>query len=107
LLGLIPPLAESFQDVPLLLLQLQNNRICYNWRKLSGQGDYPKYETIWEPFITNVDKFKAFISENGIGELGITQYELTYFNHITKNDITEDLSKIIPSFCWNDRKWMR
>lgn len=80
----IPPLARvlflnSAEDQ---LVQVQPDRFLHNWRKMAGAGPYPRYGTIREAFLREVDLFQSFLNEESMGTLRVTQCEVTYVNHI-------------------------
>ena len=80
----IPPLARVlFLNAPEnQLVQVQPDRFIHNWRKTTGMGEYPRYGTIREAFLREVDLFEQFLTEEALGELCINQCEVTYINHI-------------------------
>lgn len=63
------------------LIQLQDDRFIFNWRKLED-GLYPRFEEVFNNFKKYWDLFVQYISESGLGNISITQYELTYINII-------------------------
>lgn len=64
------------------LIQLQNNRIVYNWRKLQADDAYPSYEKLREKFRTELGEFLDFVKSEQLGEFRASLCELAYFNHI-------------------------
>lgn len=86
------------------LIQVQPNRFVYNWRKVSGKGDYPRFEKMLPNFITEFEKFQEFLMNFELGAAEPNQYELSYFNNI---EIPEEesqsaaFSRIFST--WNDK----
>lgn len=64
------------------LLQVQSNRIAYNWKKGTDEHQYPSYEEVERRFRNVLPIFVEFVSTEGLGKLETTQAELTYVNHI-------------------------
>ena len=66
------------------LVQVQQDRFIHNWRKV-GQGDaYPRYERIRDGFRDEVSAFEGFLKDEGLGELVVSQCEVTYVNHVER-----------------------
>lgn len=63
------------------LVQLQQDRFVFNWRRIGGQ-DYPRYEHVRAEFLKNFEIFRNFLDEEGLGSAVLNQWELTYVNHI-------------------------
>lgn len=68
------------------LIQFQPNRLISNWRKVSGEGDYPHFEKILPEFFDHLKTVKDFLSKKNIGGIEINQCEVSYFNIIEKFD---------------------
>lgn len=64
------------------LIQVQNNRFVHNWRRTDQRTDYPHYDAVRSRFRTELEKFEAFMHEEGLGELVPELCEISYFNHI-------------------------
>lgn len=102
-----PPLADSdeeFQqanEIPLprvwlinksnnLLIQLQNNRFIYNWRRLKSDDSYPRFKEIYASFKQFLELYEQFVIENDLGNIKIRGCELSYVNHIKKGEGWDD-----------------
>lgn len=68
------------------LLQVQKDRFVLNWRKVSGEEEYPRYEVIRKRFSDELDRFFKFVKDNSLGETKVTQCEVTYVNDIASSD---------------------
>ncbi len=66
------------------LVQVQQDRFIHNWRKVGRGTAYPRYERVRERFRDEVSKFEAFLGEEKLGELVVSQCEVTYVNHIER-----------------------
>ncbi len=122
----IPPAAESFDNpkvpqplvqfqllnappVPRIflkkaadteLIQIQQDRFGYNWRKLKSEDDYPRYTTIRSSFLQQLDAFERFLANDHLEAMNPVLCEVTYVNHILGSGVWHghsELHKIIPS----------
>jgi uncharacterized protein (TIGR04255 family) len=64
------------------LIQLQNDRLVHNWRRVTDEDAYPRYETVREAFFIEFQQFEAFLKAEKLGEVALDQCEVTYINHI-------------------------
>lgn len=64
------------------LLQLQQDRFIHNWRRLTPDTAYPRYEALRESFETHFQAFARFLDENRLGTATIRQAEVNYGNHL-------------------------
>lgn len=64
------------------LLQVQSNWFAFNWQKAGGDRPYPRYQAVEQQFRTYLSRFADFIEAEGLGDIGVTQCEVTYVNHI-------------------------
>ncbi|MBI2960195.1 MAG: TIGR04255 family protein [Betaproteobacteria bacterium] len=68
------------------LIQVQQDRLIYNWRKQADGDSYPRYEAIRANFSKTLSKVTEFFTTNGLGTIRPNQCEVTYINHITLPD---------------------
>lgn len=81
------------------LIQLQNGRFYFNWRKREKLAGYPSYKKIKTIYDDYLKLFSGFVEENKLGSLKILNCELNYVNQFPKDEIwenLEDMKKIIP-----------
>jgi uncharacterized protein (TIGR04255 family) len=71
------------------VLQLQQDRILFNWRAISSDSVYPRYETLRERFLTRLRRLAEFFENQKLGPLSPNQCEVTYINSIS---VDEDAS---------------
>jgi uncharacterized protein (TIGR04255 family) len=86
------------------LIQLQDDKFYFNWRRMQEGEPYPRYETIIEDFKKYLSVFEKFLEAANLGSVNPEQCELTYINHIPKGEGWEtvsDVIKIFRDFCWN------
>ena len=87
-----PPIRRVWflNDEKTELVQIQPDRFIHNWRKVSGQEIYPRYESIRDKFRQEVDELADFLSKEKLGSLKINQCEVTYINHIEASGVWEN-----------------
>lgn len=62
------------------LIQLQSDRLLFNWRRDPGNAEYPHFEEVHASFRTVYGQLERFISEEVIGDLRPQICEMTYIN---------------------------
>jgi uncharacterized protein (TIGR04255 family) len=67
------------------IIQLQNDRFFYNWRK--GEADYPSFAKTYPEFRLRLRSFEDFLRECGLDAPIYSQWEFTYFNAIPKGEL--------------------
>lgn len=65
------------------LIQIQQDRFLFNWKRVEALAEYPSYHVVMEQFERHLLNFSTFLEEAGIGELTFRQFELTYINLIS------------------------
>jgi uncharacterized protein (TIGR04255 family) len=63
-----------------LLIQVQNNRFVFNWRKANPESVYPRYEFVRLNFEKYFNLFRAFVVEHNLGQVTPDLYEVHYVN---------------------------
>lgn len=89
-------ISESDAEV----LQIQEDRFGYSWRKLSAEAEYPRYAKIRKMFMDELASFEEFLNDEKFETLSPIQCEVTYVNVILDEgakDIHAELGKIMPS----------
>jgi uncharacterized protein (TIGR04255 family) len=113
-LGFSPESTDLMKNLPLprmwfvseeddRLIQLQNDRMLYNWRKVEGKELYPRYDTIIEPFKNNLEVLRQFLEEEDLGKIVPVNCELTYINHIPQGsgwNTLSDIHEVLPDLNW-------
>jgi len=67
------------------LIQIQQDRLIHNWRKISEKNSkqkYPRYNTIIKNFFDYFDAFHEVLRKKNIKEVPPSYLELTYVNKI-------------------------
>jgi uncharacterized protein (TIGR04255 family) len=99
--GLInPPLPRLFfiSEIKNHLIQIQEDRLHQNWRKLKPGDEYPRYVKLYPKFLESWKVFTAFAEELDLGHIEPDQYELSYVNHIPRGEGWVDLLDIHKVF---------
>lgn len=91
-----PPLPRIFfiNEIKNHLIQIQEDRLHQNWRKLKSEDEYPRYVELYPKFKNSWELFESFIDEMELGPIESDQYELTYVNHINRGEGWVDISDI-------------
>jgi uncharacterized protein (TIGR04255 family) len=80
----VPPLRRVFMATRSteFVVQVQDTRFHYNWRKLSPEVKYPRFPNVFARFLSMWGRFSDFAKRQGLPEPKPTRYELTYVNEI-------------------------
>jgi uncharacterized protein (TIGR04255 family) len=68
------------------LLQIQHDRIAFNWRQLGPADDYPRYGHLRERLERCIEALESVLSEQGKERLRTNWCEVAYVNHIEPID---------------------
>ena len=85
------------------LVQVQKDRLLYNWRPDNTKHRYPGYEPIRAAYLSALEAFEAFLDKYELGALAHRQYELTYVSHIQRDERwkhTADIGVVFPDITW-------
>lgn len=80
------------------MVQAQNGRIVFNWRKL-GTGEYPCWENTLPRFEQAYQKLKRFVEVRKLGSIEPDQWEVTYANHLVQGadwQTPRDWAELVP-----------
>lgn len=82
--GLLPPLRRTWlsSEDGRSLIQVQEDRFLFNWKRAVGEDAYPSYEHVIERFNRYLAGFLAFLDAEQIGLPAYRQFELAYVNQI-------------------------
>jgi uncharacterized protein (TIGR04255 family) len=87
------------------VVQVQRDRFVVNWRKVTGNEVYPRYEHEMRPrFVQEWQRFERFLREENVGSLSARQCEITYLNDIPQGEGWNTLSESLTLFSpwWKD-----
>lgn len=74
--------SESNED----LIQLQNDWLAFNWRKVDPSGKYRHFPYGVERFRRAYDDLQSYLAGAALGPFAPRQVEVTYINHIAARD---------------------
>jgi uncharacterized protein (TIGR04255 family) len=80
------------------LVQIQNGLLLHNWRKTPDAPEYQRYETIRSLLREDWTKFRTYLQEHGLKSPVVTRCEMSYFNHLVRNQEWEDFSDLPKIF---------
>lgn len=87
------------------LIQVQDDRFLYNWKKVKDQDAYPRFDVVSTKFFEAWEQFQGFCQSEGLPQPSVNQLELTYINHIGMTDVGSyfsDVSNIFPDMRWRE-----
>ena len=98
----VPPLPRVFfEDTSgQWLIQLQRDRFLHNWRHSPKGEGYPRYPAVREKFVSQWSNFQQFVADNELGDIDVTQLEITYLNHVAPWTDQSELGDLFPDFRW-------
>ncbi|MGH7067906.1 MAG: TIGR04255 family protein [Acetobacteraceae bacterium] len=93
-IGPLPPLRRTWfvSEDGCNLIQVQEDRFLFNWKRTGEQDNYPSYEQVVGQFNRRLAGFLAFLDREGFGLPTYRQFELTYVNQIPIGQTPEGLA---------------
>jgi uncharacterized protein (TIGR04255 family) len=98
--GITPSRLQIFRRDEERLIQVQNTRFIYNWKKAAGRP-YPSYRALLPEFLQHFDQFAKFVQRESLGSVEPNQWEVAYVNHLHRGvlwTVLEDLHRTFPAF---------
>jgi uncharacterized protein (TIGR04255 family) len=65
------------------LIQIQQDRLAINWRKMSGEEPYPRYAEVRRRMSELIESLRSAVDAVGAQDVPIDFVELSYFNEIS------------------------
>jgi uncharacterized protein (TIGR04255 family) len=79
----LPPTRQVFlSESGNQLIQVQPDRLVINWRAGASTAKYPRYKYMRQVFANRFGDLAEFAAEEDLGEIEVTQAELSYINVI-------------------------
>ena len=100
-----PPRIQFMNKNDDRVIQIQNTRFIYNWRK--REAAYPCFKGLYPEFMASLSTFQKFLQSAALGDAALNQWEITYINHIEKGEAwvtPEDWHKVFPGLFPPPRK---
>lgn len=93
----IPPLRRVFMITgdDRYILQLQQDVLIHNWRKIKDTDEYPHFDSAQQKFKEKFSQFCEFLAKNDLGQPSGVRYEVTYVNHLSTGNIVDSLETYI------------
>lgn len=67
-----------------VMLQLQNGRLVFNWRRLDGETEYPRWTRVEPRLQAALQELTTFAEAEELGPIEPNQWEVTYVNHLVR-----------------------
>lgn len=81
------------------ILQLQRDRLHFNWRRIDGADVYPRFDAVYAGFERQLSAFQDFVAE--FGALRVELFELTYVNVIPLAERRYSaVRRVLPGLDW-------
>jgi len=90
------------------LVQLQPGRFLFNWRRREPAGPYPRYGALSNRFFELFQEFQSFVANNQLGEIEVSEYELTYINHVFEQEdwqFPASIGRVIEHLSWRKERY--
>jgi uncharacterized protein (TIGR04255 family) len=75
------------------LLQIQEDRFLFNWKRTEQEVTYPSYVTVIAGFREQWASFQEFLVAEGVGAAVPRQLEMTYFNMLSGPKVLRDYAR--------------
>ncbi|MFM0265771.1 TIGR04255 family protein [Paraburkholderia sediminicola] len=105
LLALPLPRVWLLSDDSVRLIQLQQNRFHYNWRKAAEDVEYPRFAAVQKDCSRLWELFESFVDERTGQPLQLVHSELTYVNLIDVEDSESPFAaaeRVLRDPAWTD-----
>lgn len=90
-----------------VLVQFQEDRLIFNWRKRPEAGEYRRFPSVIRGFNDALDTLHEFVEDQDLGPIEPKQCELGYINVIPKGegwDGGSRLDRLFPDLRWRATK---
>ena len=82
------------------LVQLQQDFFAFNWRKLDGSVEYPRYSRMRAQFAEALRRVSDYLEGHDLGGFTPTQVEITYINHVApaEGEARLQLARVVSAY---------
>jgi uncharacterized protein (TIGR04255 family) len=87
------------------LVQIQHDRLIYNWRKTDAAEAYPHYGPVRDAFLHIWRRFGRFLEEQKLEGPKVQQCEVTYIDHLDLQPVAK-LGDVSPLFAGSMEKFL-
>jgi uncharacterized protein (TIGR04255 family) len=91
------PLYWLISEDKTMLIQLQHDRVAFNWRRTTPDDEYPLYERLRTEFDPMLDTIQAMVADEG-RELVCNWCEVTYINHILPRALAHQVTRLVTEY---------
>jgi uncharacterized protein (TIGR04255 family) len=84
------------------LVQLQQDRFLFNWKRVEKRGAYPHFAALYLEFVEGWSAYKEIVATLGEGVLEPQRFECSYINNISQ-DLRETVKG--PMFRFESSGW--
>jgi len=81
------------------MVQVQNGRLVYNWRRLTEEETYPRWSSVRPAFHDALSSFERFLEAEQLGPPAPMQWEVTYYNYLLRGrewKTAADWPRVVP-----------
>jgi uncharacterized protein (TIGR04255 family) len=76
------------------LIQVQPDRLYFNWRQRVGVAEYPHYESLRKSFAEAYQTLQRFAETNALGDIDVNQADILYINPLVTGADPDSPQKI-------------
>ena len=104
-----PPIRCWFYNEPeTQLIQSQNDRFMFNWKRGLVDAEYPHYHESIRPIVAREwETFNQFVAVENLGKIDVQQCEISYINHLVVGegwDNYSQLGEVFPAWGGSTRE---
>lgn len=85
------------------LIQVQQDRLYFNWRRKEPGDAYPRFEFVYAEFVKALEAFERFLIDAGSPPIAPREFEVTYLNIIPADQVWqrfEQIGVVLPDISW-------
>lgn len=102
----VPPMPRCWflNEAGSEVIQVQQDRLIHNWRKVEGGTEYPHFTPLRARFQDELATFRRFVAREGLGEVLADQCEVNYVDEIHSGEGWDSHSQADRVFTtWSSR----
>ncbi len=87
------------------LLQVQRDRLHFNWRHRGSGDEYPRFESVYSDFVRHRASFDSFLEGGGLPPISPVHYELVYVNRVPVDEVWDgvaDIGRVLRDVRWQN-----
>lgn len=111
-IGAFDPLGDNIPPLPRVwfihkddnfVIQVQSDRLLFNWRQQTSEQRYPRFEAVLNGFASALEKFESFVREISPDPLMPQELSLEYVNSVLRGEGWKDradLGEVLQDVVW-------